>query len=211
METKRTGRWMVVAALIGLALAAAPANAALIVNGSFESGTLINTSFDTIYGPNSSSIDGWTVGGDSIDYIGAYWQAAEGSRSIDLNGYGAGSISQTFSTGVGQTYKVSFLMAGNPDGDPQSKVLTASAGSVVLDFSFDTSGASRGDMKWASYFFNFVAQDTSTTLTFASAIAGPYGPALDDVNVVPIPGTLALLGSGLAGLVFIGARRRNRR
>jgi hypothetical protein len=38
---------------------------------------------------------------------------------------------------------------------------------------------------------------------------------IDDIAVsgspVPIPGTLALLGSGLAGLVLVGARRRSRR
>ena len=214
MKTHRAGRWMFLAALIGLVLAAAPARAALFTNGSFESGPAPG-SFVTLYGGNTG-IAGWTVGNVSIDYIGSYWQAADGSRSIDLNGLGVGSVSQQFDTVEGQAYRVSFSMAGNPDNLPYEKILTASAGSVSgLDFSFNTSsaGATRADMKWTQYFFNFVALGSSTTLTFASAIGGNYGPALDDVEVsaVPLPGTLALMGSGLLGLILTGARRRSRR
>ena len=48
----------------------------------------------------------------------------EGSRSIDLSGSHDfdgqkwGSVSQAFATTIGQIYKVSFLISGNPDGDP---------------------------------------------------------------------------------------------
>lgn len=209
----RTGMWLVLASLIGLGMLTAPAQAALFQNGSFETGTLINSSFDTLYGGNNTSIAGWTVGGHSIDYIGGYWQAAQGSRSIDLNGLGTGSISQTFDTVLNRTYAVSFYMAGNPDGAPGQKILTASAGDASgLNFNFDTSNKTKINMGWTQHVFNFVALGTSTTLTFATGIEGYYGPALDNIDVspVPIPGALVLFGSGLVGLVLAGRRRRSR-
>ena len=66
-------------------------------NGSFENGPIINNGFITLYA-GSTEIPGWTVDSGSIDLIGDYWTASDGSRSIDLNGDGLGAISQTFDT-----------------------------------------------------------------------------------------------------------------
>ena len=49
---------------------------------------------------------------------GRYWQAAQGSKSIDLDGSEdsrPAAISQTFDTVVNSTYVVTFTMSGNPD------------------------------------------------------------------------------------------------
>jgi hypothetical protein len=48
--------------------------------------------------PRTSDIDGWEVGGSSVDWVGTYWPAQEGAMSIDLSGADAGSVSQTFDT-----------------------------------------------------------------------------------------------------------------
>ncbi len=98
-------------------------------------------------------------------------------------------------------------MAGNPDGPSTLKVLAASAGSVdAKSFEFSTSGTSRTAMGWVPQSFDFTAKGSTTTLTFASDITGPYGPAIDNVSI-PEPGTLILLGAGLLGLAIAGTRK----
>ncbi|WP_293701145.1 MULTISPECIES: choice-of-anchor C family PEP-CTERM protein [unclassified Sphingopyxis] len=198
------------AAVAAVALVPASASAATLVNGSFENGTLTNPSFATVAGGNSTSINGWVVTGNSVDYIGSYWSAQQGSRSIDLNGNGQGGIQQTFDTVVGQLYNISFWLAGNTDGNPTTKSVRVGAGNVSSVFTFDTTGFSApNNMGWKNYNFQFTAgPGTSTTLSFASLDTGSFGASLDNVSVsaVPEPATWAMmmLGIGLIG----GAMRR---
>jgi choice-of-anchor C domain-containing protein len=195
-----------------LCLAVTPASAALFQNGSFEIGANSPTSgFSTLNG-GSTDITGWTVGGHSIDWIGNYWQSADGgSRSVDLNGNGQGSISQTFDTMTGLSYRVTFAMAGNVDGGSIVKDLQVTAGGFSGLFQFDTAGKTRESMGWATYSFVFKALSDSSTLNFASLEGGTspfYGPAVDNVTVAPVPApaTIYLLATGLIGVVSF--RRR---
>lgn len=197
------------AAAAAIALLPASAHAGEFVNGSFESGVAPG-SFTTVGGGNSTSITGWTVTGNSVDYIGSYWIAQNLSRSIDLNGNGQGGIAQTFDTVAGTIYNVTFWLAGNPDGAPITKsVLVGATGAASALYSFDATGAARNNMGWASYTYSFVGSGAPTTLSFASQDAGAFGAALDNVSVeavVPEPATWAMmiLGFGLVG----GAMRR---
>ncbi len=60
-------------------------------------------------------LDGRGTG--SVDYIGGHWNAADGLRSVDLDGTGPGSIrSDPITTAVGQSYTVSFQYSANSDG-----------------------------------------------------------------------------------------------
>ena len=61
---------------------------------------------------------GWTVDRNSIDLIGPYWNAADGSQSVDLDGLAPGSISQTFTTVAGQQYRLTFAYSANKDRHP---------------------------------------------------------------------------------------------
>jgi len=197
-------------AMAVIAMLPSAANAAEFVNGSFEAGAPAG-SFSTVSGGNNSSISGWTVTGNSVDYIGNYWTAQDASRSVDLNGAAQGGIQQTFDTLDGIQYNVTFWLAGNPDGLPVAKsVLVSATGATDGLFSFDSTGASKNNMGWSKYTYNFLASGTSTTLSFASQNAGAYGAALDNVSVsaVPEPATWALMLIGFAAVGF-GMRRRS--
>jgi len=210
-------KYLFITVIIAALLVVTPAWANLIQNGSFENGTDPNSGpnkYITLYSLNNTDITGWTVNGgtgSSIDYIGSYWVASEGNRSIDMAGLSNGSISQSFGTNIGATYLVKFFMAGNPDGEPTIKKLNVTAGGTSQDYTFNTAGYTRGSMGWTDKEFTFQATGITTTLTFSNAYSGSdpfYGVALDDVRVgvVPIPPTVLLLGAGLIGLV--GVRRR---
>jgi choice-of-anchor C domain-containing protein len=177
--------------ILSLALVASPVKAAVDSgNGSFELG--INPSpFTTIASGDSTSITGWTVNSGTVDYIGNYWQASQGVKSVDLDGSSQGSMSENLTTVVGDTYKVNFDLSGNPDGLPVIKDVKVSAtNGTPQDYTFDTSaggGNTHANMMWATgKSYTFIANTTSTTLTFASQNAGDYGPVIDNVLVTDI-------------------------
>lgn len=194
-----------------LLLGAQSAYAVTITNGSFESGIAPGT-FTTVGAGDSTSITGWTVGGDSVDYIGTYWTASDGGRSIDLSGNNAGSISQALNgLTIGQEYTVTFDFAGNPAGAPTTKsMLVSTAPSQVGLYSFNTTGGTLGNLGWVTQTFVFIALANSQTLAFLSQDGTPFGPALDNVSIAatPIPGAILLFGSALGGMGFLGYRRK---
>ena len=209
LKTALTGAAVAIAAT----LAASAAGAVTIVNGSFEIGNDPG-SFTTLANGDSTSIFGWTVGGLGVDYIGSYWQAADGQRSIDLSGNNKGSISQLLTgLNIGTTYRVDFSLAGNPDGGAATKVAVASdGGSQTGVFAFSQPGNTKSDMGWTRNTFQFVATDTTANLTFSSTLFDAYGPALDDVSIsggaVPEPATWAMMLVGFGGMGAMLRRRR---
>lgn len=177
-----------------LTISAIPALAAPIVsNGSFEDGN--DPGAYTTVNSGQTNINNWSIDSGDIDYIGSLWQASDLTRSIDLNGFGPGKISQSIPTIVGHSYKVTFDLSGNPHtiiagypqyDSPAIKKLTVSAtGSQEQTFNYDISakGNSFSDMKYDSETYTFVATNPNTTLTFTSITAGAFGPALDNVVV----------------------------
>jgi choice-of-anchor C domain-containing protein len=156
-----------------------------ITNGSFEMGTDPG-SYATLSSGDSTTIPGWTVSNGSVDYIGSYWQASEGSRSLDLSGNAAGTIQKTIPTVAGHDYTVTFDLAGNPDGAQGVKTLTVktnAGASSVQNYTFDTTGKSTAAMGWQSESYTFTAPSSNTVLSFVSQDNSPFGPALDNVAV----------------------------
>jgi choice-of-anchor C domain-containing protein len=189
------------------------AEAAPFTNGSFETGPNPGGSFVTL-GTGNVSITGWTVTSGSVDYIGPYWDAAHGVRSIDLNGNNPGSISQTFDTVLGQLYAVTFQLAGNPDGGHNSWIAEVSATGNAPQLFVTTFAANTTTNNWPGFTYHFTATGAATTLRFASNDPDTfYGPALDNVQVSAVPEPTTLVTFGLVSAVgaLIGARRRLRR
>lgn len=175
-----------------IALNVTPRN--LIVNGSFEIASVdvgSHRSFDTVLA-GSTAIDGWIVTGQDIHYCDvALWEAADGNRSIDLDG-GIGSyggVKQTFATVPNTEYVVTFELAGNPQNGPTVKTMRVSADNQFSDFTFDITGKTFTNMGWTQHSWKFVADDYTATLEFLSMNppgARGWGPVLDNVKVFAV-------------------------
>lgn len=197
---------------VATVLLAGAAQASIVTNGSFElPGTFVGGF--TTYGTGSTAITGWTVGSGSVDLINTYWQAADGSYSLDMSGGSAGSIWQTIGGLVaGEHYILSFALAGNPD-QGSVKSLTAEVGATSGTYTFDSTGKSHGAMGWTTETLAFTATGSTELLRFTSNTNTAYGPALDNVSValapVPLPAGAAAMG-GAFGLLALLRRRRAR-
>jgi choice-of-anchor C domain-containing protein len=186
------------------------AHANLIVNGSFETGADPG-SFTTLFGGDTTSIPGWRVVNHSIDYIGTYWQADHGNRSIDLSGDLPGGVSQLV-TGLtpNVAHILTFSLSGNPDHPNAANHIFVSVGEAMpWAASFFHSGAgTHANMNWQTYSLTFTPTANFALVQFTSFEPSPFGPALDNVSLRMVPGPAAALPF-LVGLA--GAWRRRTR
>jgi len=180
LEGKTLTRRALLALLLGL-LQTGSARASLIVNESFETGPDPGNSMQMSMG--STAITGWVVVDAAVDYVGSGWNAADGARSLALNGTSPGGVSQTFATVIGGEYIVTFSMAGDAFSSPIFKHMRVSAAGQSQDYEHDAGHAWPWDLGWLERTFIFTANATSTTLTFRSLDSGSTGPTLDKVSV----------------------------
>ena len=199
-ETSRTRTTRVVArlAMFSACMAlSASGSAALVTNGSFESG-----------------LTGWTVSANGVDLLSApTWQAASGTNSIDLNAFLPSSISQTLSTVIGGSYLLEFALGGNFSTLGGNRTVNLSVDSATTAYSVTRpSGWTTGNIQWSTISYFFLASAPTTVLSFSSTSPAAEGVMLDNISVtelapVPLPGALALFGAGLAMLGFTRRRR----
>ena len=194
-------------------ITASSAGAVTIVNGSFEDGVpLADGGFATL-GTGDTTITGWTVLSDGVDYIGTYWQASAGTRSLDLSALTSGGVSQMLNGfEVGKRYRLTFDVSANPDGGNDTKTLLVSAtGGVPVMYNYvRTAANTRANMLWTTLSYDFVASGAMQSVQFRSQEFNPSGVALDNVaiSLVPEPAAWALL---IAGFAMTGAALRSRR
>lgn len=157
----------------------------LDINGGFESAVMDPGTSYVGLSDGDTGINGWVVGGNGIDYIGGYWQPSEGSRSIDLSAGNNGEISTTLNTVPGTTYRLLFDMAGNPDGGPEEKALRVWADDKSQNFTFNIKDKTRENMGWQTKSMEFTATTSATLLKFEGFTTTAWGPAIDNVRVMP--------------------------
>jgi hypothetical protein len=162
----------------------------LVRDGSFEPSSSVPqvSSFATL--DSTQTIGAWMVAEGAVDLVGAGSAVAQdGSQFVDLNGNGhdPGVLEQVVPTLPGRRYRVSFQLAGNPNGDPVVKVMEIAFGDGLHRYSFDTTGKTNDALGWTLQSFDANPDcGSSTVLSLRSLTPGDKGPNVDTIQVVDI-------------------------
>lgn len=180
-----------VAALLALTCApSANAQFNLITNGGFEDG-----------------FSGYTLTPGTFSFAGqnaTFAQSGIGYANLERTG-AIGTLSQTITTVIGQTYSISFFVANDSGVAPNSFAASFGTSGAAAQFSVTNAPA----FGYTFVTFNTVATTTSSTLQFNFRHDDDFF-RLDSVSVVPEPSTNALLllsGAGIIGMVQYRRRR----
>jgi len=184
-------------------LFSAGANAAMITNGSFETGDFtgwVSTGTGNNVTPNEGSTDG------------IYAASFNGGEVV-----GNGVLSQSFTTVIGNTYLLDFdygVFSAPNIAIPNTQNLRVELiGDSTLLSQILTDTGSNPNV-FTTYSFGFTADSISTTLSFTDLTTLSQSASTDfvidniSVSPVPVPAAAWLFASGLLGLISIAKRKK---
>ena len=135
---------------------------------------------------DGNSIIGWSSGNS------ANLSSVSGRLRVTNNGAGFGNASQSFTTVVGDTYKITVSAFAGSSASQRWRIGTSVGGSSIYD-----SGSEASDI---NYSFTFIATATETYVTFYANTSNTTAYAeYDNISVKDIP-----VGSRLHFLAFDG-------
>ncbi|MEO5714727.1 MAG: Ig-like domain-containing protein [Luteolibacter sp.] len=143
-------------------------------------GTLINGSFE-------AGFTGWTTAGNQSIQSTAPYTSTDGTKLVGFNGGNStpnAVLSQSFATAAGQTYSLAFdvgVLAFNSNAQTLQVSVTGSGS--VLSRTITVNGAGNGSNRWVPQSFTFVANSSSTVLTFRDQSTSTDGLDLTLDNV----------------------------
>ncbi len=156
------------------------------------------------------ALSGWTVtGGGTVDIIGisgSYDFLTGNGRYVDLDGSNgnSGLLSHTVSLLAGQTYSLSFDLAGSHRGS--SETVDVNFGTTAATFTLASSDG------FSLHTMNFSAISTGLySFNYQNLGGDNVGALLDNVavNSVPEPESYAMFMAELGVMGFIARRRKN--
>jgi len=209
---------LICATALALITATPCAATQLLVNGSFEdiTGAAYQSWGGYTFGAGFYALPGWTVDFGNVDVTtnaSGWAPASDGFNSLDINGWVAGQISQSFATIVGKTYVVSFDYSRNAAGAPNPATAEVAVGSAVRNVNAPNNTAlfgTVGAMQWQSDTFTFVGTGHDT-LRLTATVPGNGGVFFDRISVtgaVPEPGVWTLMITGVGTIGWALRRRR---
>jgi hypothetical protein len=160
--------------------------------------------------------DGWSYSGEgNVDLVlnGDYAISLAGGHNVfvDLNGTPGSPAFQHSVDGLtaGQTYNLSFDLAGNHRGNPNDSV------TVIFGGSTDTFSVTDANADFSRFTLSFLATGSSASISFLDNFTGGnrnIGTLLDNVSVTAVPEPevygMMLMGLGLMG--FVARKRKNK-
>jgi hypothetical protein len=171
----------------------------LLINGGFEDPQDVSPETHSAY---SGSLPGWAIATNidvsSASLLGVGYEVSEGTQALDINGGGAGSITQSLATTAGTAVRLSLKYTFNlnpASSSPKFKRATINWNGVPVD-TLEWDATIDRNRVWKPYSIDLVATGRDI-LNFRSLIDGNAGIMIDEVSIKPLmamPGGDSILG-----------------